>query len=382
MPSPNRSSPARGLTRAPSWCSEAIMQLYEFIEGHTDEILRCCVAKLRQANPERDDIDLLDGLGVILDEIRRALRRHAGLPDQSPLPGSSEAAANVGEQRLHRGYPIVMIASSFGSLSDAVGELSGNSGLSFAADDYNMFNLCVDAGIATAIERYWQRSRELIERESSERVGALAHELRNALASGHMAFNMLRSHRVDIDSRTADVVERSFNRMRSLVNQTMLAVRLDFPFPQKLERRRIPVRTFLRHLADDAVLERRIRLRCEVADDPVLDVDESMLASAVSNLLQNAIKFTRPEGKVVLRACEVRGRVVIEVQDECGGLPPGPPERLFAPFEQAGGDRRGIGLGLTITREAVHKAGGTVGVRDLPGRGCVFSIEFPKVHGH
>ena len=79
----------------------------------------------------------------------------------------------------------------------------------------------------------------------------------------------------------------------------------------------------------------------------------------------------------MLRAFEKGGRVTIEVEDQCGGLPPGPAERLFAPFEQASGDRRGLGLGLTVTREAVHKAGGGVAVRNLPGKGCVFSVEFP-----
>jgi hypothetical protein len=146
-----------------------------------------------------------------------------------------------------------------------------------------------------------------------------------------------------------------------------------------MQPRPIPLRTFLRNLADDAVLERGIRLRVECEDEPMVCVDESLLTSAVSNLVQNAIKFTRTEGRVLLRAFRAGKRVTLEVQDECGGLPPGPAERLFAPFEQAGKDRRGIGLGLTITREAVLSANGTITVRNLPGKGCVFTVEFPAI---
>jgi signal transduction histidine kinase len=69
---------------------------------------------------------------------------------------------------------------------------------------------------------------------------------------------------------------------------------------------------------------------------------------------------------------------LIEVEDECGGLPPGDSEELFKVFEQRGGDRSGLGLGLAISRRGVEANGGKLYVRDLPGRGCVFTIDLPK----
>ena len=71
------------------------------------------------------------------------------------------------------------------------------------------------------------------------------------------------------------------------------------------------------------------------------------------------------------------GNVVIEIEDECGGLPPGPPESLFQPFEQRGANRSGLGLGLAISRKSIEADGGKVSARDLPGRGCVFTIKMP-----
>jgi signal transduction histidine kinase len=66
-----------------------------------------------------------------------------------------------------------------------------------------------------------------------------------------------------------------------------------------------------------------------------------------------------------------------EIEDQCGGLPPGKAETLFNPFEQRSADRSGLGLGLAICMRGTLAVGGTLRVRDLPGRGCVFMVELP-----
>jgi signal transduction histidine kinase len=119
-----------------------------------------------------------------------------------------------------------------------------------------------------------------------------------------------------------------------------------------------------------------------VVIEPALSVqvDRQMLSSAIANLLQNAFKFTRSGGRISLTARVVAKHVLIEVADECGGLPSGQAEELFRPFEQRSGDRSGLGLGLSISRRAVEANGGTLSVRDVPGTGCVFTIELPRGH--
>ncbi len=78
-----------------------------------------------------------------------------------------------------------------------------------------------------------------------------------------------------------------------------------------------------------------------------------------------------------LRAVCSANRVLIEVEDQCGGLPPGKPESLLRPFHQQGADRTGLGLGLSICMKAAHAISGELRIRDLPGKGCVFSIDLP-----
>jgi signal transduction histidine kinase len=112
-------------------------------------------------------------------------------------------------------------------------------------------------------------------------------------------------------------------------------------------------------------------------------VDRQLIAAALANLLQNAFKFSRPNGHVVLRTdiTTAPGRVMIEVEDECGGLPQGNAEDLFRPFEQRSQDRSGVGLGLAIARESVETNGGLIRARNLPGKGCVFTIDLPLIGG-
>ncbi|HEX5863107.1 MAG TPA: HAMP domain-containing sensor histidine kinase [Casimicrobiaceae bacterium] len=114
--------------------------------------------------------------------------------------------------------------------------------------------------------------------------------------------------------------------------------------------------------------------------DPKLavDADRDMLLSAVGNLLQNAFKFTRRYTDVSLNAYAAADRIRIDVEDNCGGLPSGDAETMFLPFTQGGADKSGVGLGLSICQRCVEANNGILSVRDLPGSGCVFTIDLPR----
>jgi len=78
-----------------------------------------------------------------------------------------------------------------------------------------------------------------------------------------------------------------------------------------------------------------------------------------------------------LDSSAVADRVLIDVEDHCGGLPVGRAEDPFLPYTQDGADRTGLGLGLTISRRSVEANHGPLTVRDIPGSGCVFTIDLP-----
>jgi hypothetical protein len=112
--------------------------------------------------------------------------------------------------------------------------------------------------------------------------------------------------------------------------------------------------------------------------DVMVHADPQLLSSAFFNLLQNAFKYSIPHGNVTVRALCEEGLVSIEVEDECGGLPEGNAEAFFTPFgARRSKDRSGLGLGLNISRKAVKAFGGDIRIRNLPGKGCVFTIALP-----
>jgi signal transduction histidine kinase len=111
----------------------------------------------------------------------------------------------------------------------------------------------------------------------------------------------------------------------------------------------------------------------------IIDADLHLLGSAVQNLLQNAFKFTPPGGHVRLRAHRRDQSVIIKVEDECGGLPPMEGDRFAAFGDRRGGDRTGLGLGLSVARAAVKAHSGDIEVQNIPGKGCVFAIILPLV---
>jgi signal transduction histidine kinase len=172
---------------------------------------------------------------------------------------------------------------------------------------------------------------------------------------------------------------RSLVRLTDLIDRSMSDVRLDAGISR-------PELFFVETFVEEACLgasmlarKRAIRLTISpVASVLAIDGDRSILLGALSNLLHNALKFTREGGNVSLTTRVTADRVFFDVQDECGGLPPGKIEELFAPYSQRGGDRSGLGLGLSICRKAAKAHQGDVAVRDLPGKGCVFTLELPR----
>jgi signal transduction histidine kinase len=130
---------------------------------------------------------------------------------------------------------------------------------------------------------------------------------------------------------------------------------------------------FLAEVEASASLDPLAR-ECQFAVTPVdpeieIRVDPEMLSAAVSNLPQNAFKFTKRQTVVRLHAYATVDRILIDVEDHCGGLPSDVPERLLLPFVQSGQDRSGLGLGLDICRRSVEANHGVLRVRDVPGCG-------------
>ena len=366
--------------------------LYEFLEANRADLIERCRAKVaRRTAPPPTPNEMEHGIPLFLEQLIETLRDEGSAAGPSPgrwpgrdLPAEiSMTAARHGRELLEHGFTVNQVVHDYGDLCQAVADLATENEVPVSNVEFRTLNRCLDNAIADAVSEFdRQRDRQMSESSSlalSERLGSLAHEMRNYLNTAILGFAALKSGRVAVQGATSSVVDRSLAGLRDLVDRALADVRMVAGVPARLDD--FVLGRFIGEVEVAASLEARAR-ECELTTQCTpqglhVRADRQLLFSAVSNLLQNAFKFTHPGSRVRLHAYEAGDRVRIDVQDECGGLPEGKADSLFRAFEQHGADRTGLGLGLSIARRAVEASGGTIHVRDLPGVGCVFSIDLP-----
>lgn len=112
------------------------------------------------------------------------------------------------------------------------------------------------------------------------------------------------------------------------------------------------------------------------------------LRRLISNLLDNAIRYTPPGGAVRVQVVSAAETAILTVSDSGSGIAPGDLEHVFDRFYKAdpsrthGGGRRSSGLGLAICRSIVHICGGTIGIESRLGQGTTVTVRLPLVAGH
>jgi signal transduction histidine kinase len=349
--------------------------LHELLTRNRDEIVRRCAQRARIRHPEISTEELLSTIPAFLDELIKAERREAGFLDESRLPGKTEEARKLGEQRFRLGFRIRDLAADFGDISQVIGELAIETGSELDGQSYKLLNQCLDCGIAQSISEFFDLSHARDDRDVAQWLGYLTHELRNAAASATLAFGALREGEVGIHSKTARVLERSLALIGTLVAETLVAVQLKSG--SEPARVAIDLSKLLEDVDAGLLHERDIAVSISIPSGLGVIGDPRLLGSALTNLVQNALKFTHAGGRIEVRAAAETGSVAIEIEDQCGGLTEENPEQLFAPFVQRDAKTRGVGLGLAIARQAIEASGGTISVRNLPGHGCVFRVVVP-----
>jgi signal transduction histidine kinase len=319
-----------------------------------------------------------DGLPHFLDQLERALQRAPSSDpvDDAALEGSAE---HLGAELFREGLTVSQVVKGYGDLCQAITGLADERAVAIESGDFQILNLCLDDATAGAVAEYARQRERAISDEGTERLGVLAHELRDVLNSVILSARMITSGRVPIQGSTSAILARNLLRMQTLIDRSMADVRLEAEI-QHLER--VPVWQLIEEVEIGAQMSAQtmgLNFVVTSLDKTVaVQADRQILAAAIANLLQNAFKFTRKGTTVRLRASATDGRVLIEVEDECGGLPVKNAETLLRPFVQRGKNRSGVGLGLAICMKAVTAMGGELRVKDRPREGCVFAIELPK----
>lgn len=344
--------------------------LSEFVAKNRAEIVaraRARVAKRAAPSPTAEELER--GIPLFVDQLAEALRARAG------SAAMDASAAAHGADLLRAGFSIAQVVHDYGDVCQAITELAMDHAAPISAQEFQLLNKCLDDAIAEAVTEYSRVRAGRRDRDETERLGYLAHELRNKIHSALLAYEMLKDGQVAIGGSTGAVLERSLRGLQDLITQSLAQVRVESGVQH---RERFSVRDLVEELEIEGAMAARARnIRftvTQVARGVEIDADRPLLAAALMNLLTNAFKFTPVDGHVWLRTSATKDRVIFEVEDQCGGLPTSDSESLFAPWTQRSTDRRGLGLGLPLVRRTVQALGGDVGVSNIPGRGCTFAV--------
>ena len=355
-----------------------LMKLHAFILANREELLRRARFKVAERYaPRATDAELSNGVPLFLTQLTETLKV-ATRPAEFLTPDIDQTATKHGYDLLKMGFSVGQVVHDYGDVCQAITELAFHENEAISTDDFHTLNRCLDNAIAGAVTEYGRQRDQDMSEAADVRRGMVAHEQRNLLSTATLAYQMLLKGTVPIGGSTGAVLGRCLANLRKIGDRSLAEVRLAAGLQKRV---RVRVANLIEQEEVAAALDatsRGLRLTVARVDYALaIDVDTLILGSALSNVLQNAIKFSRPSGDISLRVRTSGARIVIEVEDECGGLPTGKVEEIFRPFSQMGADRTGLGLGLTIARQGVKANQGELSVRDLPGKGCIFTIDLP-----
>ena len=371
--------------------------MHEFLTNNREDLTARCRRKvaLRPGRSATHD-QLANGVPMLLDQLIRTLQLEQtnNRIDSTRISGPAgggialsevrTSAAQHGKELLALEFTVDQVVHDYGDLCQAITDLAIERDAPFAIEEFQTLNRCLDNAIADAVSEFsYQRDfifAEKYEAQANERIGQLAHDLRNLLNTAILAFSAGKTGGLGWSGATGAVLERSltglqkiiFNSLEEVRDKSQLAVSLSL----------FSLNEFIAEVklaADLSATETGCPLTVlEVAPNLAIAGSRELLLSAVANLLQNAFKFTHPHTEVTLTAYAAGDRILIDVKDNCGGLPPNSAATMFLPFTQGGANRTGGGLGLTISKQAVHASGGELSVQDISGIGCVFTINLPR----
>ncbi|MEZ2299943.1 HAMP domain-containing sensor histidine kinase [Variovorax sp. RCC_210] len=370
--------------------------MHRFLSNNRDELVARCKLKVAQ-RPLRAATakQLAHGVPMFLDQLTRTLVAEnnddaaASIAISGPSGGDSLALSEIGvsatahgKELLNLGYTVDQVVHDYGDLCQAITDLAFERDAPFAVGEFRTLNRCLYNAIADAVTEFSsQRDALLLVQQTAgekQRLGFLVHELRNSQGTATLAVRALELGNMQIGGATGAILKRSLSTLGLLISRATAEVRGE----GSDQRQTFSVATFIVDVELAARLDPNMKAAVfEVrAVDPGLAVhaNRDLLHAALANLLQNAFKFTRKDSLVTLNAYAFGEHVLIDVEDHCGGLPPGGAAKMFVPFKPNDDGRAGLGLGLSIARQSIEADEGALTVRDVPNSGCVFTISLPR----
>lgn len=234
-------------------------------------------------------------------------------------------------------------------------------------------------------------ARHKVDRIKSEFISTVSHELRTPLTSIKGALGIILSGNLgEVSIKIEDllvIAKKNVDRLARLVNDILDIDKLEYNQMQ-FNTQPCVVYSLLQQSIDQNrgyASRYGIQLSLDVPDESVslvrAHLDTDRFLQVMSNLISNAVKFSHPNGRVVVQLAKDDGSLRIAVIDQGQGIPEEFRSRIFQKFAQVDSSdtrrRDGTGLGLSITKMIVERLGGSIHYESVLGKGTTFSVWFP-----
>jgi K+-sensing histidine kinase KdpD len=352
------------------------------------------------------------------DKNKLRLKGHHGLSIQTAtdMPQELETASGIFSNLIEQSGPIIVedlkkakeqdlrFLNDFGYRSFAgvpLTILGENIGVLGIATDFNQTFTPNNLDLLTGIGREIAiavRNAQLYEDASSARalreldtmrtefLANVSHELRTPLAVIKGSANSLLQPDVIFDEQTRREflisIDKDADTLTRLVDDLLMISRLE---ANALEVRKKPFKitdviNAIKDRLDNLTIKHKLHI--DIADNlPPVKIDEGRIGEVLTNLVENAVKFSDDNTNIRIRGVYKDKEIIISVADEGIGVPPELRQRIFERFFQGpgrkAGRRKGTGLGLAICQGIIEAHGGKIRVESKPGQGAKFSFSLP-----
>ena len=203
-------------------------------------------------------------LGVPLTQVAETLRLEAS---SSPFPGGAigDTAARHGGELKELGFTVSQVVHDYGDICQAITALAVEENAPITVEEFQTLNRCLDTAIAEAVTEHGRLTARMRSAEEVERLGHTAHELRDALSTATLAFQVLKRGTVAINGSTGAVLGRSLMTLQEIINRALAEVRLAAGTQRRV---RLSVAEFIDEIAAAAMLHAEYR-RVQFSVDPV-----------------------------------------------------------------------------------------------------------------
>lgn len=225
------------------------------------------------------------------------------------------------------------------------------------------------------------RLKELVDGQR-RLIRDVSHEMRSPLSRLRVALELARGQSNADSATQLDRIEREALRLEEMIGQAIQLSRMETTLPEKMDN--VAFDELVADIAADAAYEAQARpcgLRIAQSAPLTVRAEEELLASAVENVVRNAVHYTAPHSEVDLRLDRVEGQARLRVRDMGPGVPAADCARIFEPYFRTDAARQrksgGSGLGLAIAKRAIERQGGRIRASNADGGGLEIEILLP-----